>query len=69
MNWAALALGAAGLAVGEAVLSNPKAAGRVGGIPNSLSKFVRDFISVTVPGLPPAPAKTTSSIVPPAPSS
>lgn len=56
-SWKSIALGAAGLAVAEAVVSNPKGAGRLGGFGASIGKVVHDFVAVTVPALPPSKSK------------
>lgn len=52
-------IGAAGLAVGQAVLSKKTGAARVGGIGTSVANVISDFLSVTKPGLPPK-TKTAS---------
>lgn len=60
-TWAGIAMGAAGLAVGEAVLSRAGAASAVGGSFAGAAKIVQDFLSATVPGLPPKTSSTTST--------
>lgn len=51
-SWTSIAMGAAGLAVADAVLSSKSAPKSLGGAGAGLAKLVADFVSVTKPGLP-----------------
>lgn len=59
-SWKGIALGAAGLAVADAVLSSSTGASRLGTFGTTVAKGVNYFLSVTTPGLK-TPAKKASS--------